>query len=60
MAIAAMSLPLGVIPFLFLMNDEAYVGDHTNGWVGNAVVLFIVGLAFALAIITVPLQIWGG
>lgn len=60
MAITAMSLPLGVIPFLFLMNDETYVGEHTNGWMGNAVVLFIVGLAFALAIVTVPLQVWGG
>ncbi|TCS07492.1 Mn2+/Fe2+ NRAMP family transporter [Rhizobium sp. BK418] len=60
MAITAMSLPLGVIPFLFLMNDETFVGDHTNGWIGNVVVLFIIGLAFTLAIVTVPLQIWGG
>ncbi|MGO4440932.1 Nramp family divalent metal transporter [Rhizobium sp. RAF56] len=60
MAITALSLPLGVVPFLFLMNDKAYVGEHTNGWIGNAVVLFIIGLAFVLAIVTVPLQIWGG
>jgi Mn2+/Fe2+ NRAMP family transporter len=60
MAITAASLPFGVIPFLFLMNDPQYVGEHRNGWIGNAVVIFVITLAFVLSIITVPLQIFGG
>lgn len=60
MAITAVSLPFGVVPFLFLMNDRKYVGDHVNGPIGNAVVVFVIGLAFLFAVVTVPLQIWGG
>jgi len=60
MAITAVSLPFGVVPFIFLMNDRKYVGDHVNGLIGNAVVLFVIGLAFLFAIVTIPLQIWGG
>jgi len=60
MAITAVSLPFGVVPFIFLMNDRKYVGDHVNGRIGNAVVLFVIGLAFLFAVVTIPLQIWGG
>jgi len=60
MAITAISLPFGVVPFLFLMNDPNYVGEHVNGWLGNSVVLFVIGLAFLFALITIPLQILGG
>ncbi|WP_337269945.1 Nramp family divalent metal transporter [Oryzifoliimicrobium ureilyticus] len=60
MAVTAVSLPFGVVPFIFLMNDRKYVGEHVNGWIGNTVVLFVIGLAFLFAIITIPLQIWGG
>lgn len=60
MAITALSLPFGVVPFIVLMNDKSYVGQHTNGWLGNWVVLLVIGLAFLFAVITVPLQIWGG
>jgi Mn2+/Fe2+ NRAMP family transporter len=60
MAVTAVSLPFGVVPFIFLMNDRKYVGEHTNGWIGNMVVLFVIGLAFLFAVVTIPLQIWGG
>lgn len=60
MALTAISLPFGVIPFLILMNDRAYVGEHTNGWIGNAAVIFIVAMAFVLSIVTTPLEIFGG
>lgn len=60
MGITAMSLPIGVVPFLLLMNDETYVGKHTNGWISNAAVIAIIGLGFVLAVATVPLQIFGG
>ena len=41
------------------MNDERYVGEHRNGLIGNAAVLFVIGLGFVLAIITIPLEIFG-
>lgn len=60
MALTALSLPFGVVPFLILMNDPTYVGEHRNGWIGNAAVIFIVAMAFVLSIVTTPLQILGG
>ncbi|MBZ9702746.1 MULTISPECIES: Nramp family divalent metal transporter [unclassified Mesorhizobium] len=60
MALTAASLPLTVIPFLFLLNDKRYVGEHRNGIVSNAAVIFIIGLGFVLAVVTIPLQIFGG
>ncbi|TIT53559.1 MAG: divalent metal cation transporter, partial [Mesorhizobium sp.] len=59
MALTAASLPLTVVPFLFLLNDERYVGAHRNGIVSNAAVIFIITLAFVLAVVTIPLQIFG-
>jgi Mn2+/Fe2+ NRAMP family transporter len=60
MALTAMSLPLAVVPFLFLMNDKRYVGEHTNGWISNLAVLLIIALGFVLAVVSLPLQIFGG
>ena len=60
MAITALALPFGVVPFLFLMNDRNFVGEHRNGWVSNAAVLAIIGLSFIVALRTLPLQIFGG
>jgi hypothetical protein len=42
------------------MNDYSYVRVYRNGWISNAVVLSIIGLAFVLAVVTIPLQIFGG
>ncbi len=60
MALTAATLPVSIVPFLFLMNDEDFVKDHRNGWFSNAVVVLIIGLAFVLAVVTIPLQIVGG
>jgi Mn2+/Fe2+ NRAMP family transporter len=60
MALTAASLPLTVVPFLFLMNDERYVGEFRNGWLSNGVVLFVIALSFLLAIVSIPLEIFGG
>jgi Mn2+/Fe2+ NRAMP family transporter len=60
MALEAAILPVAVIPFLILMNDRDYLGDHTNKLVGNTVVVLITLMAFALAITAVPLQLLGG
>lgn len=59
MVLTAASLPVGVLPFLILMNDETYLGEHTNGPIGNAVVLIISILALVLAVVSVPLQLMG-
>lgn len=60
MALTAATLPVSVVPFLFLMNDYSYVRIYRNGWISNAVVISIIGLAFVLAVVTIPLQIFGG
>jgi Mn2+/Fe2+ NRAMP family transporter len=60
MALEAAILPLAVVPFLILMNDRDYLGDHTNKLVGNTVVVIITVMAFVLAITAVPLQLLGG
>src|ERR1041385_1671563 len=60
MAATAATLPVSIVPFLFLMNDYSYVRIYRNGWFSNAVVLSIIGLAFVLAVVTIPLQIFGG
>jgi Mn2+/Fe2+ NRAMP family transporter len=59
MAFTALMLPVSIFPFLILMNDRAYIGEHTNGPVGNAVVMLIIALSGVLAIVTIPLQIFG-
>ena len=59
MALTAASLPIGVFPFLILMNDKKYLQAHTNGYVGNAVVLAISLMAAVLAIVSIPLEIVG-
>jgi Mn2+/Fe2+ NRAMP family transporter len=60
MALTAATLPVSIVPFLFLMNDKDYVRDHGNGWFSNVVVILIVALACLLALVTIPLQIFGG
>jgi len=41
------------------MNDKAYLKHHTNGWLGNGVVIAITLLAFVLAMVSIPLEILG-
>ena len=60
MALTAASLPIGTFPFLILMNDREYLGDHTNGHLSNAVVLVISAISAVLAIVSIPLEIMGG
>ena len=60
MAVTAATLPVSVVPFLFLMNDYSYVRVYRNGWLSNTVVIAIIALAFVLAVVSIPLQIFGG
>jgi Mn2+/Fe2+ NRAMP family transporter len=59
MALTAATLPLAIVPFLFLMNDPIYLGDHRNGWISNSVVAIIILISFVLAVISIPLQLIG-
>lgn len=60
MALTAATLPLAIVPFLFLMNDPLYLGKHRNGWLSNTVVTIVILISFVLAVISIPLQIVGG
>jgi Mn2+/Fe2+ NRAMP family transporter len=60
MALTAATLPLAIVPFLFLMNDPIYLGEHRNGWISNSVVAIIIVISFVLAVISIPLEIIGG
>ncbi len=60
MALTAAILPLVIAPFLIIMNDRNYLGEHRNGWISNTVVIFIIVLTFVLALVAIPLEIIGG
>lgn len=60
MALTAASLPFSIVPFLFLMNDKEFCADRRNGWFSNTVVSLIIIIAFALSVISIPLQVMGG
>ena len=60
MALTSATLPVAIFPFLVLMNDEKYLGEHTNGWFGNVAILLVTLLAAVLAIVSIPLEIAGG
>jgi len=49
-----------VLPFLVLMNDRHYLGEHVNGHFGNAIVLVISVMAMVLAVVSIPLELIGG
>jgi Mn2+/Fe2+ NRAMP family transporter len=59
MALTAVSLPVTVIPMLVLMNDPEYVGERGNGWISNAAVLVVSVVACAVALVALPLQLFG-
>ena len=59
MALTSALLPIAIVPFLILMNDPHFVGQHRNGWLSNTVVCAIVGLAFVLAVVSIPLELLG-
>jgi Mn2+/Fe2+ NRAMP family transporter len=60
MALTSATLPLAIVPFLILMNDSSYLGENTNGIISNSVVVIVMLLSFVLAIVSIPLQIFGG
>jgi Mn2+/Fe2+ NRAMP family transporter len=59
MALTAAVLPAAIVPFLVLMNDKQFLGDHTNGIISNSAVVIIMVLSFVLAVVSIPLQYFG-
>jgi Mn2+/Fe2+ NRAMP family transporter len=59
-ALTVVIMPTVVLPFLVLMNDETYVKTHTSGAIGNGVLAALTILGCLLALVVVPLEIFGG
>jgi Mn2+/Fe2+ NRAMP family transporter len=59
-ALTVVIMPLVVLPFLVLMNDEKYVKDHKSGVIGNAFLAALTVVAGLLALVVVPLELVGG
>jgi hypothetical protein len=59
-ALTVVIMPLVVLPFLVLMNDKTYVGQYTSGPVGNGILATLTVLGALMAIIVIPLEIFGG
>jgi len=60
MALTVVALPIVIGPLIVVMNDKQYLKTKTNGIVTNVAVTAIVVLAFALALVAIPLQVMGG
>jgi Mn2+/Fe2+ NRAMP family transporter len=60
LALTVIIMPLVVLPFLVLMNDERFVKKHTSGPVGNLFLALVVVAGALFALVIVPLEIFGG
>ncbi|HJT58215.1 MAG TPA: divalent metal cation transporter [Ktedonobacteraceae bacterium] len=58
--IIALFLPISLSPFLILMNDRQYLGDKTNGRFTNIAIVCILIIAFIVALVSLPLEIFSG
>jgi Mn2+/Fe2+ NRAMP family transporter len=58
-ALIVVVMPFVVLPFLVLMNDERFVKEHKSGPVGNGVLAVLTILATILALVVIPLEIFG-
>jgi Mn2+/Fe2+ NRAMP family transporter len=59
-ALTVVIMPMVVLPFLVLMNDEKYVKQHTSGAIGNGALAMVTILAGLMALVVIPLEIFGG
>lgn len=56
--VIALFLPVSLAPFLFVMNDPEYLGKYTNGRWSNRAIICILVMAFVVAAISLPLEIF--
>lgn len=59
-ALTVVIMPLIVLPFLVLMNDDQYVQEHKAGPVANAFLAALTVLGALMAVVVIPLEIFGG
>jgi Mn2+/Fe2+ NRAMP family transporter len=59
-AIVALVLPISLLPFLVLMNDPDYLKDRRNGFLSNAATIGVLGIAFVVAVASLPLLLLTG
>jgi Mn2+/Fe2+ NRAMP family transporter len=59
-ALTVVIMPLVVLPFVVLMNEEEYAGKHTSGPLGNGLLATLTVLGALMAIVVIPLEIFGG
>jgi len=59
-ALTVVVMPLMVLPFLVLMNDQKYVKQHTSGAIGNGFLAALTVLGALLALVVIPLEMLGG
>jgi Mn2+/Fe2+ NRAMP family transporter len=59
-ALTVVITPLVVLPLLVLMNSRDYVGRHTSGPIGNGFLAALSIVCAIMALIVIPLQIFGG
>jgi Mn2+/Fe2+ NRAMP family transporter len=58
-AFTVVIMPLVVLPFLVLMNDEKLVKQHKSGAIGNGLLAALTILACLLALVVIPLELFG-
>ncbi len=58
--IIALFLPISLFPFLVLMNNPQYLKDKTNSWLSNIFLLSILVIAFIVAVVSLPLELFSG
>jgi Mn2+/Fe2+ NRAMP family transporter len=59
-ALTVVVMPLMVLPFLVLMNDPKFVKKQANTAIGNAVLAALTVLGALMALVVIPLEIFGG
>ncbi len=59
-ALTVVVMPMMVLPFLVLMNDEKFVKQHTSTAIGNGFLAVLTVVGAVLAILVIPLEVLGG
>jgi manganese transport protein len=52
---SVVALPLTYTPILLVANDQAYMGEHANGVLGNVFGMFYLVVVFVIAVAALPL-----
>ena len=59
-ALTVVIMPLIVLPFLVLMNDDQYVKEHKAGPLANGFLAVLTVVGALMALVVIPLEIFGG